>query len=106
MQQLERIAHMETLLNQSADAVRQLEEALCTYRRVIPALRELEAYYTSPLWRADYEDDCAGKLPPDIKRGVLSEDAVYALLEARDEALHAMQALCTDGKAPIDASED
>ena len=43
MQQLERIAHMETLLNQSA---------------------------------------------------------------ARDDALHAMQTLCTNGKAPFDASED
>ena len=70
------------------------------------ALRELEAYYTGPLWRADYEDDCAGKLPPDVKRGVLSEDAVYTLLEARDEALRAMQVLCAPDRISPDASED
>ena len=28
----------------------------------------------------DYEDDEAGKLPSDLKRGVLSEDLVYDLI--------------------------
>ena len=31
-------------------------------------------------WFADYDADRAGLLPPDLKRGVLSEDAVYDLL--------------------------
>lgn len=44
-------------------------------------LRLLEAYYTSGQWREDYEADERGELPPDLKRGVLSQDALYDLLE-------------------------
>jgi len=40
----------------------------------------LEAYYNSPQWRKDFEADEAGKLPKDLKRGVLSEDGIYDLL--------------------------
>lgn len=45
------------------------------------ALSTLEAYYTSPAWRTDFEADEAGLLPSDLKRGVLSEDGIYNLLE-------------------------
>ncbi len=45
------------------------------------ALSTLESYYTSPAWRTDFEADEAGLLPPDLKRGVLSEDGIYNLLE-------------------------
>lgn len=45
------------------------------------ALSTLEVYYTSPAWRTDFEADEAGLLPPDLKRGVLSEDGIYNLLE-------------------------
>lgn len=41
----------------------------------------LNAYYTSGEWREDYEADERGELPPDLKRGVLSQDALYDLLE-------------------------
>ena len=41
----------------------------------------LDAYYTSGEWREDYEADELGELPPDLKRGVLSQDALYDLLE-------------------------
>lgn len=40
----------------------------------------LDAYYTSGQWRDDYEADERGELPPDMKRGVLSQDALYDLL--------------------------
>mgnify|MGYP003292688889 CR=1 FL=1 len=43
-------------------------------------LAELTAYYDSPQWLADYEADEQGLLPPDLKRGVLSQDGVYDLL--------------------------
>lgn len=42
---------------------------------------KLEAYYTGKDWRFDFELDEAGLLPAGLKRGVLSEDAVYDLLE-------------------------
>ena len=41
----------------------------------------LDAYYTSGQWREDYEADERGELPPDLKRGILSQDALYDLLE-------------------------
>jgi hypothetical protein len=41
----------------------------------------LDAYYTSGEWREDYEADERGELPPDLKRGVLSQVALYDLLE-------------------------
>lgn len=44
-------------------------------------LRLLDAYYTSGQWREDYEADERGELPPDLKRGVLSQNALYDLLE-------------------------
>ena len=44
-------------------------------------LRLLSAYYTSGEWREDYEADERGELPPDLKRGVLSQDVLYDLLE-------------------------
>ena len=40
----------------------------------------LNDYYTSGSWREDYEADERGELPPDLKRGVLSQDALYDLL--------------------------
>ena len=44
----------------------------------------LEAYYASGEWREDYEADERGELPPDLKRGVLSQDALYDLLEGQE----------------------
>lgn len=36
--------------------------------------------YLSGAWLADYELDRCGQLPPTLKRGVLSQDALYDLL--------------------------
>ena len=43
-------------------------------------LKILEDYYTSGQWLKDYEADEQGLLPYDLKRGVLSQDALYELL--------------------------
>ena len=43
-------------------------------------VRLLDEYYTSGQWREDYEAYENGELPPDLKRGVLSQDALYDLL--------------------------
>lgn len=80
MNQIQRIQHMEQILNEGKEAVQALEDALERYQALKPRLKELEAYYSSPLWMQDFEDDNAGKLPRDLPRGVLSEDAVYNLL--------------------------
>ena len=52
---------------------------------IVKAYQKLSDYYGSTQWMQDYEDDEAGKFPMDLKRGVLSEDAVYDLFtENRD----------------------
>ena len=81
MTRIERITHMESLLDKSMEVIGRLEQALEEFAALQPNIAELEAYYTSPQWRKDFEADEAGKLPKDPKRGVLSEDGVWNLLE-------------------------
>ena len=40
----------------------------------------LMAYYDSGQWRQDYEADEAGVFPPELKRGVLSQDGLWNLI--------------------------
>ena len=81
MTRIERITHMEGLLDKSTEVIHRLEQALEDFAALQPDIAELEAYYTSPQWRKDFEADEAGKLPKDLKRGVLSEDGLWNLLE-------------------------
>lgn len=80
MKRIDRITQMEGLLDKSTEVIARLEQALEDFNALAPDIAELEAYYTSPLWRKDFEADEAGKLPKDLKRGVLSEDGIYDLL--------------------------
>ena len=43
-------------------------------------LKSLTDYYEGGQWLQDYTLDEQGLLPPDLKRGVLSQDAVYDFL--------------------------
>lgn len=43
-------------------------------------LEKLMAYYDGGQWLRDFALDEQGLLPPELKRGVLSEDGVYNLL--------------------------
>ena len=80
MDQLRRIEYMEKILNEGTAAVSALRRALEAYADVSTHLAELFDYYGSELWFADLEDDNAGRLPEGLRRGVLSEDAVYNLI--------------------------
>lgn len=42
----------------------------------------LKEYYESGQWQADYEVDERGELPTDLKRGVLSQDGLWNLLDS------------------------
>ena len=81
MEQTERIRKMEERLDRASQSVMKLSAALDEYAEAQEALRELEAYYGSEEWKQDFSADEAGRLPMDLKRGVLSEDAVWNLLE-------------------------
>lgn len=92
-EQLARICAMERALDEAADALDALETALSRCEAALPQLHALESYYQSPLWLADYDDDHAGRLPADLKRGVLSQDTLYDLLCRHDELCRAMRRL-------------
>ena len=81
MKQIDRIKTMEQHLDRVSQAVMKLSSALDEYAEAQEALRELESYYSSDEWKQDFVDDEAGLLPKDLKRGVLSEDAIWNVLE-------------------------
>jgi hypothetical protein len=54
------------------------EEKLAGLSDDIDVLRE---YYESGRWLKDFEADEQGKIPKDLKRGVLSEDGLWNLLD-------------------------
>ena len=80
MDQLARIIYMEELLDRCTQGL----QSRLAPELLSGAIRELSDYYSSPLWLQDLDDDRSGKLPHDLKRGVLSEDAIYDLLTEWD----------------------
>ena len=78
---VERIKEMEEIFDEATHKLNNLENAireLCEYQSEI---EKLEAYYTGDEWKEDYSLDEEGKLPSDLKRGMLSEDGIFDLLE-------------------------
>jgi hypothetical protein len=67
-EQIERITYYENIMQQAENGSHEL-------------LEELSDYYGSPAWKRDFAADEAGLLPNNLKRGVLSEDGIYDLLE-------------------------
>ena len=66
MNTIERIRHMESLYDMALQT------------RQVP--RELRDYYENGQWLLDYEADERGELPGELKRGVLSQDGLWDLL--------------------------
>lgn len=80
MTQKERIEQMENLFDQSNEVIQRLRQAIDDFSALQPTIDELDNYYKTK-WRTDFEADEKGKLPADLKRGVLSEDGLWDLLE-------------------------
>ncbi len=78
---IERIRQMEEILDEATLLLDELEEKLADYEKLRPKIKKLEEYYTGRQWKDDIALDEAGELPKDLKRGVLSQDAVYDMLE-------------------------
>ena len=98
MEQIERIKTMEERLGRASQAVINLSAAIDEYKEVQEALRKLETYYNSDEWKQDFSDDEAGRLPRDMKRGVLSEDGIWNLLEDNRELVIRIQELISNIK--------
>lgn len=81
MQQIERIQYMEQLL----DFVLKARKEQDKQERIQEAIRILSEYYGSDEWKQDFADDEAGRLPKDLKRGVLSEDGIWNVLSSEED---------------------
>ena len=79
---------MEHNLDIANQAIHEFENALDNFMKVQKNIKELEEYYHSSEWLKDYDADNRGEIPPCVKRGVLSEDAVYSLLRNNDILLN------------------
>ena len=71
---------MENLLDYIIEARKEQHANQEKSTRIQKAIRILAEYYTSDEWKQDFADDEAGRLPKDLKRGVLSEDGLWNLL--------------------------
>ena len=76
--QIERIKWMEQRFNNALAAIK--DGSAVSLKAIKEDVAELSKYYGSELWKLDFAADEAGILPPDLKRGVLSEDGIWNLL--------------------------
>ena len=76
--QIERIKWMEQRFNNALAAIKN--GTVDSQKAIKDDIAELNKYYSSELWKQDFAADEAGILPPDLKRGVLSEDGIWNLL--------------------------
>ncbi len=81
------IKQMEEILDTANQKMDALEQSIADLKAYQSKIQELEAYYTSPQWKEDFAMDEAGKLPKNLKKGVLSEDGIYNVLERNKELL-------------------
>ena len=77
--QVERIKWMEQRFNKALAAIK--DGSADSLKAIKEDVAELSKYYGSELWKLDFAADETGNLPPDLKRGVLSEDGIWNLLE-------------------------
>ena len=79
-QAVNRIQQMEGYLDELTEVMQDSLNRLLQDIDMQKKLKILTDYYENGQWLKDFERDEKGELPKDLKRGVLSEDAVYNLL--------------------------
>ena len=79
-----RIEEMEAAYDKLVGIVGRLREDLESFGNAAEEIGKLEDYLSSGNWLKDFEADEAGLVPEGIKRGVLSEDGLYDLLQDID----------------------
>lgn len=80
-----RIKRMERLFDEVDKVLKNRPEKLNS-ADTTKKVRTLSDYYSCGDWLCDYELDKQRLLPPDLKRGVLSQDGLYNLLCSINEA--------------------
>lgn len=93
----ERIIIMEEILDSGIAVMDKLEKAfeagsgidelIPEFEKIQPDIQKLEEYYTGKYWKNDLRLDEEGKLPTDLKRGVLAQDSIHDLLDKNSDLL-------------------
>ena len=76
-ERLQRIIKMERYFDELLEDKLKNPELLRTSKMLQDKIEVLKEYYQSGLWLQDYECDERGELPENLKRGILSQDALY-----------------------------
>ncbi|MBR6609606.1 MAG: DUF4298 domain-containing protein [Oscillospiraceae bacterium] len=74
---IDRIKNMEAVFDFLQKMVREKTVSVCKEDWFRIHLNNLLYYYENGQWLADYQLDEQGRIPGNLKRGVLSEDGVY-----------------------------
>jgi hypothetical protein len=95
-----RVREMECRFDAVQTAMAQGNDPALLDPAVIEMLQTLTQYYESGQWLEDYERDEQGEFPAELKRGVLSQDALYDLLceigEMQKEKLTGRNRSCSE----------
>lgn len=75
-----RVTRMEGYFDAVQKALHDNPASLNRDSRIGEMLAALTDYYENGQWLKDYECDERGELPHELKRGVLSQDGVYNLI--------------------------
>ena len=82
---LQHIYAMENILDKATQKMDSLEKMIAEYENFQSEIKKLEAYYSSQQWKDDYAMDETGGFPEELKRGVLSQDGIWNMLERNKE---------------------
>ena len=85
------VYQMELILERACGMLDLLDEKIAEFKEFQPEIQKLEEYYASPQWKKDFAMDEAGLFPAELKRGVLSEDGIYNILERNKEMLEMLK---------------
>ena len=83
-ERIQRIRYYEGLLRE-ATTIMDNPDNEEYIKRLEQCISELSGYYGSQSWKDDFAADEAGELPPDLERGILSEDGIYDVLQRYQE---------------------
>ena len=90
---ISRITEMEEKFDALRQSVHALEDAITQSQDFRDNYKALKKYMDSGKWLKDYETDEKGELPPDLKRGVLSQDGLYDLLQDASDVIISLKGL-------------
>lgn len=90
---IKRVSEMEAIMDQALKIMDNVKESPESFIGFQPEIKRLEDYYSSRDWKDDFALDEKGILPDYLKRGVLSEDGIYNLLERNADLLNSLEGI-------------